>query len=208
MPRFEEVVTTESQFREVLGHPNERVVRKHMHSLNAHCRTFIASCPFVVIASADAEGRMDVSPKGDPPGFVRVLDDHTLAIPERPGNRQAATFSNLVANPRVGLLFLVPGKEETLRVGGTAMVVRDRALRETMAVDGKVPEFATVVTVDEAFFHCAKCIVRSALWRPDRWPDASGLPTMAETMIAAGRLELTQSEMQSIIDRDQRERLY
>lgn len=208
MPRFEDVVDTEAQFRAVLGYPNERVVRKHMESLNEHCRAFIASSPFVLLASADAEGRMDISPKGDPPGFVRVLDERTLAIPERPGNRHAATFSNLVANPRVGLLFLVPGKEETLRVGGTAIVVRDRALRATMAVEGKVPEFATVVTVDEAFFHCAKCIVRSALWRPDRWPDATGLPTMAETMIAAGGLDLTRAQMQDIIDRDQRERLY
>jgi PPOX class probable FMN-dependent enzyme len=208
VPRFEEVVTTEAQFRSVLGHPNERVVRKHMTSLNGHCREFIARCPFLLVASADAGGRMDISPKGDPPGFVRVLDDLTLAIPDRPGNRQAATFSNLVVNSRIGLLFLVPGKEETLRVGGTAIVVRDLWLRETMAIDGKLPEFATVVTVDEAFFHCAKCVIRSALWRPERWPDGSGLPTMAQAMIAAGKLELTPAEMQGIIDRDQRERLY
>lgn len=206
--RFTEIVTTESQFRAVLGQPSHRVQRKHIDRLDEHCRTFIARSPFLLLASADAAGNMDVSPKGDPAGFVRVLDDTTLAIPERPGNRYAATFSNLVQNRRVGLLFLIPGKPETLRVGGTALIVRDRWLRESMIVAGKMPEFAIVVTVDEAFFHCAKCMIRSGLWDPEHWPDLTGLPTLARAMVDAGGLDETPEEMQALIDKDQRDRLY
>lgn len=205
---FSETVTTESQFRAVIGHPNHRVQGKHIAALDGHCRAFIAKCPFVLIASADAAGNMDVSPKGDPPGFVRVLDDTTLAIPERPGNRQADTFSNLVQNRHVALIFLIPGKQETLRVSGTAVIVRDRWLREEMAMAGKTPEFAIAVTVTGAFFHCAKCIVRSRLWDPSAWPDVSGLPSLAQAMVDAGKLEETPAEMQSLIDKDLRERLY
>jgi hypothetical protein len=206
--RFSEVVTTESQFRAVIGHPSHRVMRKHIAALDGHCRAFIAKCPFLLLASGDAEGKMDVSPKGDPPGFVRVLDDKTLAIPERPGNRQAATFSNLVQNRHVGLLFLIPGKEETLRVSGTAVIARDQWLRDQMTVAAKRPEFAIVVTIQEVFFHCAKCVVRSGLWDASRWPDVSGLPSLAQAMVDAGKLDETPAEMQALIDKDRRERLY
>jgi hypothetical protein len=206
--RFTEIVTTESQFRAVIGHPSHRVLRKHIARLDEHCRAFIARSPFLLLASADAAGNMDVSPKGDPAGFVRVLDDTTLAIPERPGNRQAATFSNLVQNRRVGLLFMIPGKAETLRICGSAVIVRDRWLRDSMIVAGKVPEFAVVVTVEEVFFHCAKCMIRSGLWDATQWPDPTGLPSLARAMVDAGGLDETPEEMQALIDKDQRERLY
>src|SRR5215470_16402426 len=137
---FSEVVSTEAQFREVTGNPSHRVLRKQIAHLDEHARAFIAKCPFLLISSCDGEGRMDISPKGDPPGFVRVLDDQTLAIPDRPGNRRADTFKNLLQNPHVGLLFMIPGRPETLRVSGRAFIVRDRALREKMAVDGKLPQ--------------------------------------------------------------------
>src|SRR5258705_2818538 len=127
---------------------------------------------------------MDVSPKGDPPGFVQVLDDETLAIPDRPGNRRADTFSNVLQNPGVGLIFLIPGKLETLRVNGRARIVRDMALRERMAVQGKVPQIALVVTVEEAFIHCGKCMIRSQLWQPESWPDGDALPSQAECLVA------------------------
>lgn len=151
---------------------------------------------------------MDVSPKGDPPGFVLVLDDTTLAIPERPGNRHADPFSNLVQNPHVGLLFLIPGKQETLRLSGTAVIVRDQWLRDQMAIAGKTPQFAIVVTIREAFFQCAKCVIRSRLWDATHWPDVAGLPSLARAMVDAGRLEETLEEMQALIDKDVRERLY
>ena len=125
---FTDVVSTEAGLREVIGPPVPRSVQKEITRLDVHCRTLIAASPFVLIASSDASGRMDVSPKGDPPGFVQVLDDETLAIPDRPGNRRADTFTNILQNPGVGLLFLIPGKLETLRVNGRARIVRDAAL--------------------------------------------------------------------------------
>jgi uncharacterized protein len=151
---------------------------------------------------------MDVSPKGDPPGFVQVLDDSTLVIPERPGNRKADTFSNLLQNRHVGLLFLIPGKQEMLRVSGTAVIVRDQWLRDGMAIAGKTPEFAIAITVTEVFFHCAKCVIRSQLWSTTQWPDLIGLPSLAKAMVDAGKLEETPEQMQALIDKDARERLY
>jgi PPOX class probable FMN-dependent enzyme len=205
---FSEIVTTESQLRAIIGHPSHRVLRKHITALDRHCRVFIAKCPFVLIASADSDGNMDVSPKGDPAGFVHVLDDSTLAIPERPGNRNADTFSNLLQNRHVGLLFLIPGKQETLRVNGTAVIVRDQWLRDGMAIGGKKPEFAIAVKITEAFFHCAKCVIRAQLWSPTYWPDVASLPSLAQAMVDAGKLEDTPEEMQALIDKDNCERLY
>jgi uncharacterized protein len=206
--RFSEVIATEPQFRAVMGHPSALVVNKHIHALDDFCRAFIVRSPFVLLASADGEGRMDVSPKGDPAGFVQVLDDHTLVVPERLGNRRADTFCNLLANPKVALIFLVPGKQETLRVSGSAIIVRDAWIRQRMAVNDKVPDFAIVVKVEEAFFHCAKCMVRSKLWEPAAWPDTHGLPSLAETNVAHGKLNQSVKEVQALIDKGMRERLY
>lgn len=206
--RFSDVIASVEDLEAVLGRPNERVAAKVIDRLDIHCRRFIARCPFVLLASADAAGNIDVSPKGDPPGFVHVLDDTTLAIPERPGNRRADTFRNLLQNPHVGLIFLIPGKRETLRVSGKALIVRDADLRQGMAIDGRVPDLALVVQVREAFFHCAKCMVRSHLWEPANWPALDGLPTLAEAAIAHARLTQTVAEIQGFIDTDERTRLY
>jgi hypothetical protein len=205
---FTDIVTTEAQLRAHIGHPSHRVVAKHVTALDVHSRAFIGRSPLVLIASADAAGAIDVSPKGDPPGFVQVLDDQTLAIPERPGNRKADTFSNLIENPRVGLLFLIPGKQETLRVSGSARIVRDEWLRVRLAAHGKTPELALVVTIEEVFFHCAKFAIRSRMWNTDSWPDLAGLPTLAQAMVDAGRLAETPEQMQALIDQDIRQRLY
>ena len=200
--RFADVIASEAQFRAVMGEPSVRAARKETTSLNEHCRAFIARSPFVLVSSADAEGGMDVSPKGDPPGFVRILDDWTLAIPDRLGNRRADTFKNVLQRDAVGLLFLVPGKRETLRVAGHAIIVRDRALRESMAVSGKLPDFALVVAVEQVMFHCAKCMIRSNLWNPAAWPDVAGLPSMAEALVAAGKLDTAVDELDASIERD------
>ena len=200
--RFADVITSEAQFRAVMGEPSLRAARKETPSLNEHCRAFIARSPFVLVSSADAEGRMDVSPKGDPPGFVRVLDDRTLGIPDRLGNRRVDTFRNVLERDAVGLLFFVPGKRETLRVSGHAIIVRDRALRESMAVSGKLPDFALVVAVEQVMFHCGKCMIRSNLWNPAAWPDVTGLPSMAEALIAAGKLDTPVDELDASIERD------
>jgi PPOX class probable FMN-dependent enzyme len=207
-PRFAEIVASEAELRALIGHPSEVVVRSRLAALDDHCRAYIARSPFVIVASADGAGEMDVSPKGDPPGFARVLDDRTLAIPERPGNRRADTVSNLLQNPHVALIFLVPGKPETLRVSGTAIIVRDRWLCDRMAVAGKAPAAAVVVTIREVSIHCAKCIVRSRLWDPLHWPDLEGVPSLAQAIVEQAKLDTTPAEVQAFLDRDAHERLY
>lgn len=208
MTRFDSVIETRDQLRSVVAEPSELVTRKCLTSLDRHCGTFIARSPFVLLASADREGNVDVSPKGDPPGFVRILDQQTLAIPDRPGNQRADSMENILQNPKVGLIFLIPGKTETLRVSGVATIVRDPALLDSMAVRGQRPKLAIVVKVEEAFFHCSKCMIRSRLWQPDQWPDLTGLPTLAQTMVDAGKLELSAAAMHQIVQDDERERLY
>lgn len=205
---FEDIVDTEEKVRAIIGDASELVRRKQIDYLDVHACAFIAKSPFLLISSTDSEGRMDISPKGDPPGFVRVLDQRTLAIPDRPGNRRVDTFKNLVQTPQVGLIFLIPGKKETLRLSGQAQIVRDPWVREPMEMNGKVPDFAIIVRVKEVFFHCAKCVIRSKLWEPDSWPDLAGLPTLAQTMVDHGKLEKSVDEMQSIIEGDAQNRLY
>jgi uncharacterized protein len=205
---FAEVITSEAEVRGVMGDPNHRVLKKQVSALDNYCRSFIAKSPFLLLSSCDADGHMDISPKGDPAGFVQVLDDHTLAIPDRPGNRRADTFRNILQNPHVGLLFLIPGKRETLRASGTATIVRDLWIRERMALAGKLPDFAVIVNVQEAFFHCAKCVIRSKLWDSNSWPELEGFPTLAQAMVSQGKLEDSVEEMQAIIEKSERERLY
>ena len=205
---FSKVIETEAQLRDVIGSPTQRVLKKQIASLDEHCRAFIAKSPFLLISSCDDNGNMDVSPKGDPAGFVRILDDETLAIPDRPGNRRADTFRNLLANPNVGLLFLVPGKQETLRINGTASIVRDQWVHEPMGVGGKLPDLAIIVKVREVFFHCAKCVIRSKLWDSKSWPDLKGLPSLARVMVDQAKLEESLEEMEALIEQSNRERLY
>jgi PPOX class probable FMN-dependent enzyme len=171
--RFRDIVTTESQLRDIVGPPNRWFTSKIVTKLDGACRRFIAKSPFVVIGSTGVFGQ-DLSPKGDPPGFVRVLDDSTLAIPDRVGNRRVDTFHNVLHDPRVGLIFFVPGARETLRVGGTAILVRDQEIRESMTIDRRVPELAMIVTIERAFFHCGKCITRSKLWDSGARADRAG----------------------------------
>ncbi len=206
--QFSEVITAEDQIRAVVGTPNHRVLRKQIDHLDEHARAFLARSPFLLIASSDAAGGVDVSPKGDPAGFVRVLDATTLAIPDRPGNRRIDTLRNILQRPGVGLIFLIPGKEETLRVNGTARIVTDRWVREPMAIAGKLPDFAIVVDVQEVFFHCAKCVIRSGLWNSRAWPQLDGLASLAQALVAQGRLEQSVEEVHALIEKDKRERLY
>ncbi len=206
--RFHEVVSTEEQFRTVMGRPSSVVVRKELTVLDSYARNFIEHSPFVIVGTAGADGHLDMSPKGDPAGFVMVIDDSTLAIPDRLGNRRADTFKNLLVNDQVGLIFMIPGKPETLRVSGRAIIVRDTALRERMAVRDKLPDFAIVVEVSRMFFHCAKCAVRSSLWDHEAWPEPSGLPSIAEATVSAAKLTMSVADAQAIADNDIRTRLY
>jgi uncharacterized protein len=158
-----DTINSEEELRATCGTPSW-FQSKILSKLNVRCRQFIAESPFLVLASSGVEGRVDTSPKGDEPGFVHVLDDLTLAVPDRDGNRRLDTFTNLLQNPNVGLIFFVPGRRETLRINGKARIVRDIALRQRMAIKGKLPKVATLVSVERAFFHCGSCIARSQLW--------------------------------------------
>jgi len=207
--KFSDIIRSEAELRELMGEPvAPPVVEKTLTSLDRHCLAFIGRAPFVLISSSDREGRMDISPKGDAPGFVRVLDSKTLAIPERPGNQRFDTFKNLFESPRVGLIFLIPGKRETLRISGRAEVVRDATLLDSMSANGKRPELAIAVHVEEAFFHCAKCVIRSRLWMPEHWPSLEGLPTLAETMKDAASIPAPLEAVEAIIKDDEERRLY
>ena len=174
----ERVVASEQELRDLYGRPGERAVAKERPALNADCRAFIAHSPFLVMGKAGADGRCDVSPKGDAPGFVQVLDEHHLAIPDRLGNNRLDGMRNIVENGHVGLIFLIPGREDTLRVNGRARIVRDEALLERLAVNGKRPVTALVVEVEQAFMHCARAFKRAGLWEPARWPDTAEVRSM------------------------------
>lgn len=208
MRTFEQVIATREQLREVLKEPSELVTLKTLDHLDKFCGMFVGRSPFALLATADAAGNTDISPKGDPAGFVKVLDDKTLVIPDRPGNHRADSLENILQNPKVGLIFMIPGKTETLRVSGTATIVRDQALLDSMAVQGRSPALAIAVHVEEAFFHCSKCMIRSGLWKTGQWPDLEGLPRLAETMVEAGKLPLSEEQMHDIVVNDERERLY
>ena len=206
--RFEEVITTRERLRELNDLPSHRAGNKAIDHIDDICRRFIAACPFVMVASRGADGRLDLSPKGDPPGFVAVLDERTLAIPDRLGNNRLDTFENLLVHPEVGLFFVIPGNGDTLRVSGKARIVRDSALQSRLSLNGKTPNFILVITVDEAFMHCPKCMTRSMLWKPEQWPDRTNVPTLAEAMVAHAALSDSVVKMQAIIDHDAATRLY
>ncbi|MEX0784648.1 MAG: pyridoxamine 5'-phosphate oxidase family protein [Dehalococcoidia bacterium] len=210
MPRsFEGVITSEADLREVIPPPRGRGAwDKSISAVDEHTAAFIAKCPFVLVATSDASGRMDVSPKGDPPGFVHILDEHTIAIPDRPGNGRADSFRNILENPRIGLYFLVPGRQETLRINGGARLVRDQWLLDEMAVKGRPAQLALVVDVEEVFFHCAKCIVRSNLWDADEWLDASDLASMGQVMRAQIKLDVPAEAIEQSLQKDIETRLY
>jgi uncharacterized protein len=170
------------QLRGYYGEVSTLARRKVLARLDAHCRAFIALSPLAVLATADAEGRVDASPRGDAPGFVQVLDDVTLLLPDRLGNNRVDSYGNVVSNPGVGLLFLVPGLNETLRVNGTAQVVTDGDLLAPTAVNGRPPRAGLLIRVEEAFFHCGKALIRAKLWDPARYVPRSGFPSLGRVI--------------------------
>jgi hypothetical protein len=174
---FDAVITSEEELRELYRLPGS-TVEKVLTRLDQHARTFIETAPFVLVGTASPDGSGDVSPKGGPPGFVVVLDDHRLAIPDLAGNNLLDSITNIVAGSGVGLLFLVPGVEETLRVNGHACVTTDPAVLDACAVKDRRPKAAIGVTVTQQYMHCAKAFRRSALWQPESWPDRSTIPTL------------------------------
>jgi uncharacterized protein len=176
-------ITDEAQLREILGGgPTEVVASKISDRLNHLTRQFIERSPFVCVGTSSPDGGLDVSPRGDPAGFVRILDDRTLLIPDRPGNRIADTLTNLLKDPRIALLFLLPGVGDTFRVNGTAEIIDDPELLADSAVAGKVPKLGLLVAIEEAYTQCPKALIRSELWNPERHIDRSELPRNGEIL--------------------------
>lgn len=182
--------------RRLYAQPTERAVRKELDRLDAHCARFIAMSPLVVVASSDAQGHMDASPRGGAPGFVRLLDDRTLLIPDAPGNNRLDTLTNILATGQLGLLFLVPGVDETLRVNGSARLRDEPGLQQHFAHEKRAPRLVIELHVQQAYLHCAKALMRSSLWSADNRIERAALPTMGQ-MIAdqTGAAAETQAQM-------------
>jgi PPOX class probable FMN-dependent enzyme len=183
--------------RALYGEPSIFGARKVMARLDVHARRFVSLSPFLCISSAAGDGRADVSPRGDAPGFVHVLDERTLVIPDRPGNNRLDTMQNLLGNPHVGLLFLIPGRDEVLRMNGTASIAREPELLERLAAQGKLPKAALRVRVDEVFLHCGKAIKRARLWDPKSFVGDDALPSLGRMLaeqIAAAELPVEEAE--------------
>ncbi|MCH6159489.1 pyridoxamine 5'-phosphate oxidase family protein [Streptomyces marispadix] len=179
-------VTSEAELRELLGDPAPHAARKVRSTLHALDREWLAHSPLCLIATSGRDGSCDVSPKGDPPGFVKVLDERTIAVPERPGNRRADGFRNILQNPRAGLVHLLPGRGDTLRINGRARIVREAPFLDEMTVKGHRPVLALVVQVEEVFYHCSKAFLRSAAWDPGTW-EPEALPGRARMSKALER---------------------
>lgn len=204
----EQVVTTTAELETILGEQFDSQIDKVIDHVDEHCRAWIERSPFVIVSSASASGALDVSPKGDPPGFVRVLDPKTLAVPDRPGNHRGDTFRNVLENPDVGLMFVVPKRREVVRISGTASIVRDPLLLESMAVGDKVPTLALLVRVREAMFHCGKSMIRSHMWDPEQWGPVDGLPTYARALVDHAALDTPLADVEWMMDFNERCRLY
>lgn len=202
-------IETIEKFRELRGDGSNLVYDKSVSHIDVHIRNFLAMSTFLTVASIDAQGRMDVSPKGDPPGFVKVLDDTTIAVPEREGNRRADTFSNILQNPSVGLICFIPGMNETMRINGKASITTDQDLLDSMEVQGHIPKLAMLVHVEEAFIHCGKAPRRGRLWDPDAHIDRATYPKMGEVMFDHGQYEaVTRERMTEIAQWDYDNNVY
>lgn len=182
------------ELRAVIGQPTELVQAKLADRLNPLTRQFVERSPFVCVATGRPDGGMDVSPRGDPPGFVQVLDEHTLLLPERPGNRLADTLQNLLSDPRIALLFLIPGVHDTFRVNGSAVITDDPELLAPCVVEGKVPKLGILITVREAYTQCAKAVLRSDLWNPSNHIERSELPRQGDILRAISLADLDADE--------------
>ncbi len=178
MPTIDSV----EQLRAIYAQPGERALKKQLARLDRHCRNFIALSPYLVLCTADAGGNLDASPRGGEPGFCKVADDHTLLIPDRPGNNRLDSFSNLIETGRIGLLFFVPGVDEMLRINGTASLRTDEDLRALCVEQGKTPHLVVTVAVREAYLHCAKAIMRCGLWKAESQVQRSVLPSMGQML--------------------------
>jgi PPOX class probable FMN-dependent enzyme len=187
-------VTTVAELRDIVGEPDHYVANKVKDRLSAMHRDWLAHSPLAFVATTDAQARVDVSPKGDPAGFVHVIDDRTFAIPDRPGNKRVDGYLNVLQRPHVGTLFVIPGRGDTLRINGRARILADADYFDAMAVQGKRPLLALEVAVEEVFFHCSKAFLRSDTWKPETW-NPTALPSVAQ-LAKALRYDWTDAELE------------
>ena len=179
---FSNRIQSIKQLESIVGEQSNLVKRKVIKFVDQHCKDFIAKSPFLVISTSDEFGNCDASPRGDGANFVKVLDDNYLLIPDRPGNKRVDSMRNILKNPKVGLLFIIPGLGETLRINGSAVLIQDEELLDEMKVNGKTPKMAIAIKVEECFIHCAKAFKRSGLWNPETWLSSSDLPAAAKIL--------------------------
>ena len=205
-PASVELITPED-VRAYYREPHPIAIAKEMRRLDRHCRDFIAIAPFLVVATADRQGRVDATPRGDAPGFVAVADDTTLLIPDRRGNNRVDTMMNIAENPHVGLLFMVPGRSETLRINGAARITIDPARLAPLAADGKPPQAAIVVAIEEVYFQCGKALIRSHLWDAGRRPATDALAPIGQVFAEQCAMDYDPG-IEAIIEEDYRTNLY
>ncbi|MCM3765169.1 pyridoxamine 5'-phosphate oxidase family protein [Neobacillus niacini] len=209
MDYFKNKVETDEELRSIIGFPSELASKKVISYIDSHCAEFIAKSPFLVLATADEHGYCDVSPRGDMPGFVYVLNEKQVVIPERPGNKRLDSLRNILSNPKIGLLFFIPGLKETLRINGKAAIIKDVELLEKMAVKGKIPLLGIGVEVEECFVHCAKALKRSSLWDTGSWPAKEALPSAAKILFEHAKLpNSTVDTIQKGLEESYTKRLY
>jgi uncharacterized protein len=210
--KFEGIISTVEEFklfRTSVGTPSERSANKVITFIDEHVRNFISKSPFLTMATANSDGQCDVSPRGDLPGFVSVIDGQHLFIPERPGNKRMDSAQNIITNPNIGLIFLIPGLGETLRINGKAHICRDPELLEMSVVNGRVPLFGILVEVQECYVHCAKALIRSSLWNPDSWPVKENLPSAPQMLVDHTKLpNVTSEDMAKALQEGYINRLY
>ncbi|WP_246943210.1 pyridoxamine 5'-phosphate oxidase family protein [Bacillus pinisoli] len=206
---FNKLITSELELRQLLGEPSKLAENKVIRKLDKYSKTLIKHSPFCVISTSNQNGTCDASPRGDGAGFVHIADDHHIIIPERPGNKRVDSVYNILSNPYIGIIFIIPGMEETLRVNGKAFITRDEAWLEKLTAQNKVPNLAIVVEVQEVFMHCAKAFKRSNLWNTSSWPNRETLPTMAEILKDHLKQEdLTIESINESLDESYAKRLY
>lgn len=199
--RFTARVTSLQTLRSIVGSPSELVIKKELPRLDVHMRRFIAHSPFLILSTHGQDGRCDASPRGDAPGFVQVIDDQTLLIPDRRGNKRIDSLQNILATGRVGLIFLVPGVGETLRVNGRATIIQDEAWLALLAAQGQRPQFGIVVAAEECYLQCAKALMRSKLWELHERPSFEHLPSFAQMLVDQTQMpEYDTVKMQALLD--------
>ena len=183
-----EAVTSEDELREIAGVPHEAVIKKCISIIDDHCKNFIAMSPLLFLSTANAEGRCDVSPRGDLPSSITILNQQQLVIPDRPGNRRLDSIMNILANPQVGLLFLIPGLDEVLRINGKATIIKNQEILNKMSLNGRPPSLGIGVDVEECFIHCPRAFKKAKVWEPESWQNNEDLPSIAELFHAHLRL--------------------